>query len=769
MPTEPTTAAPTWTEEKLRALALHSADIISLLDAQGHLLYNSPAAEQISGFSTAELSGIDTFQLIHPDDRAAVGRAFEQLLARPGATASVQYRYRKKAGGFTWMEAVASNQLDNPEVRGLVTNSRDISTRKQAELALGASEERYAALSAAANEGMFDWDLVSPGGRASDRWLEIHGLPRGATPSLEEWRRMVHPEDLALVDRSVQEHLAGKTPIAECKFRLRDARGTEKWLHSRAIAVRDAAGKPVRAFGAVADITEQKRAEEASREGEQRFRILAEAAFEGIAITEQGVLVDCNEQLAEMLGHGRSELPGRTVAEFIAPGHRDLVAEAQRSGRLSAYEHLMLRADGSEFPVEVRARAARVGGREVRIAAIRDISERKRTEEGLRAANERLQALIHCSPVAIVVVDPEGRVKLWNPASERVFGWREMDVLDRFLPYVPADQRAEHDALRARVLRGEGFVNVEVHRVRKDGSRVDLSVSTVPLRDAQGRIAGILSVNEDITERRRAEEARLELHRQLINAQKMESVGRLAGGVAHDFNNLLSVVLSGAEELRRNLGESSTDDLEVIEDIRSAGARARDLAQQLLAFARRQEIVPIPCDLSALVRGSESLLRRSLREDIELVGKLEPAVWPVRCDPGQLTQALLNLAMNARDAMPNGGRLTIETENAEVDEHLTRLYPWMAPGAYVRLVVRDTGLGMSPEVRTHLFEPFYTTKPVGQGSGLGLASVYGIVKQNRGYILVDSEPGRGTTFHLYFPRVFEPAAAAPSSTGAPRG
>jgi CheY-like chemotaxis protein len=244
----------------------------------------------------------------------------------------------------------------------------------------------------------------------------------------------------------------------------------------------------------------------------------------------------------------------------------------------------------------------------------------------------------------------------------------------------------------------------------------------------------------------------------------MEAIGQLAGGIAHDFNNLLTVILSGAEALRQDMHAGRPHDPELIEEIAGAGGRARDLTKQLLAFARRQVITPVSLDLNSLVRGSEKLLRRILGEDVDLTVSLQAGLWAVRCDPGQLEQVVLNLAMNARDAMPGGGRLSLHTANVEVDERLTASRPWMRNGTYVRLSVIDSGLGMTPEVKAHLFEPFFTTKAVGKGTGLGLATVYGIVKQNCGYVLVDSEPGQGTAFEIYLPRVAGAAVEA-----SPRG
>jgi signal transduction histidine kinase len=270
----------------------------------------------------------------------------------------------------------------------------------------------------------------------------------------------------------------------------------------------------------------------------------------------------------------------------------------------------------------------------------------------------------------------------------------------------------------------------------------------------------------EIAEREQAQRERARVEQQLLQAQKMESVGMLAGGVAHDFNNLLTVILSGAEALRDQLRAGAPAAPELVDEVADAGGRARDLTRQLLAFARRQVIAPVPLDLNALVTDCERLLRRVIGEDVELAVTLEPGLWPVRCDPAQLQQVILNLAVNARDAMPRGGRLAVATANVDVSPAEAAELPEMRPGPHVRLSLRDSGMGMTPEVQAHAFEPFYTTKPVGKGTGLGLATVYGIMSQSGGHVRLRSAPGEGTTFDLLFPRLTD-VTATPAPPPAP--
>jgi two-component system, cell cycle sensor histidine kinase and response regulator CckA len=298
------------------------------------------------------------------------------------------------------------------------------------------------------------------------------------------------------------------------------------------------------------------------------------------------------------------------------------------------------------------------------------------------------------------------------------------------------------------------------HR-HKDGSwRLLDGVARNLLEDPAVR--GIVVNARDVTEQRRLEE-------EFRQAQKLESIGRLAGGVAHDFNNVLTVILSSAESLKSDLESGTRVDLEYIDEIQAAGKRASDLTRQLLAFARKQVIAPVPLALNTVVQNSEKWLRRILREDINLVVSLQPDLWQVRCDPGQIEQVIMNLVVNGRDAMPGGGKLTIETTNTLIEESHLALYPFMHTGPFVRLAIRDSGVGMTPEVKAHLFEPFFTTKAPGEGTGLGLATVYGIVKQSSGFIVAESEVGHGAVFEVYFPRILEKTAAMNAPSATPKG
>ena len=389
------------------------------------------------------------------------------------------------------------------------------------------------------------------------------------------------------------------------------------------------------------------------------------------------------------------------------------------------------------------------------LALSRARDEQTRSQEQLRDSEARYRTLVDGVRDVIFALAPDGTVASLNPAFETMTGFHRDEWLSKpFEQLMHPDDLPLALELLAGALRGESrtFNQFRI-RTRKGDYRVAEFSATPQYRD--GQLASIFGIGRDVTER-------LSLEQQLRQAQKMEAVGRLAGGVAHDFNNILTAITGYADLLLEDLGSDDPQRQDVAE-IRKAADRAAGLTRQLLAFSRQQVMQAQVLDLNALVADTQSMLGRLLGEDVALATKLDPALGAVRADPGQLEQVLMNLAVNARDAMPNGGKLTIETANAELDESYTREHFPARPGPYVMLAVSDTGTGMSAEVQSHLFEPFFTTKEKGKGTGLGLATVYGIVKQSGGYVWVYTEPGHGTTFKIYLPRV--DAAPAPRVSG----
>jgi len=414
-------------------------------------------------------------------------------------------------------------------------------------------------------------------------------------------------------------------------------------------------------------------------------------------------------------------------------------------------------------------------GRPVRLlGCIQDVTARFEAEQTLRSSEARFRALIARSSDMLAVIDAAGCFRFLSPSAAEQLGWPPEELSGRpaSLAIHPDDVAAAGALLRDLLARPGSVARLALRLLRRDGTAMPAEVVARNLVDDPD-VAGLVVNARDVTEPRR-------LEAQFHQAQKLESLGRLAGGVAHDFNNLLTVILSCSEILLEDRQEGRVVRLEDIEGIRSAGERARDLTRQLLAFARKQVIAPVQLDLNSAVIASERLLRRVLGEDVRLVVEVAAAPLPVLADPGQLEQVLLNLAVNARDAMPRGGTLTITTAAVDLaggaPPALQAGQPLPArpgapagPGGWVEVVVRDTGTGMPPEVLVHLFEPFFTTKEQGKGTGLGLATVHGVVAQAGGHLHVESELGAGTAFHLWLPRTVAlppaPAPAAPRRSG----
>ncbi|MCS6859198.1 MAG: PAS domain S-box protein [Abditibacteriales bacterium] len=501
---------------------------------------------------------------------------------------------------------------------------------------------------------------------------------------------------------------------------------------------------------------ERQQIEKALRESEQRLRGFFEATTEGVAIHSQGIILDCNPAFAAMFGYDLSELIGMNALQLAAPESRELVRQHILSGYEQPYEAVGLRRDGSTFIGEVCGKAILYQGRPARVTTIRDITEHRRQEE------ERLllAAAIEQAFESIVITDTAGRIEYVNPAFVRLNGYTLQEVIGQNIRILKSGQ---HDAAFYRELwetikRGEAWQGHFVNR-RKDGSLYVQESVISPVRDASGAVVRYVAVSRDITREQI-------LEAQLRQVQKMEAIGRLAGGIAHDFNNLLTAIIGYAELLMVNLPPESPLRAHA-EGIFKAGGSAASLTRQLLAFSRQQVLQPEVLNLNDIVSHTTQFIERLIGEDIQVVTMLDPQLRLVEADPTQIEQVILNLAVNARDAMPQGGTLTLETKNVYLDEAYARLHFETQPGHYVLLAVSDSGVGMDEETQLHIFEPFFTTKEMGKGTGLGLSTVYGIVKQSGGRIEVYSEEGRGTTFKIYLPCLEGAAEAAAESVASP--
>jgi PAS domain S-box-containing protein len=537
--------------------------------------------------------------------------------------------------------------------------------------------------------------------------------------------------------------------------------GTQAVLYLTALPIKGLDGKPREAMVQIQDLTGLEALRQ-SEVGEARARhgAMVEAALDAIVTMDHaGRVLEFNPAAERIFGHRRADALGRDMASLIIPHrlremHRKGMEHylATGEGRLlgQRIETTAVRADGTEIPIELTIARISAHGPPVFTGFIRDLTERKSAEAALRDAETRLRTVVAESPLVVFALDKNGVYTLSSGKGLAALGRQEGEAVGQSIYEMYKDYPEVIEKIN-RCLAGEEF------SASVDVGKLSFEAHYTPVRDSTGQVVGLFGVATDVTDRR-------DLESQLRHAQKMEAVGRLAGGVAHDFNNLLTVIKGHSEVMLAKMAPG--DSLRTsVEEVQKAGARGVLLTRQLLAFSRKDVASPEVLDVSEVVRGMESMLHRLIGPDMRLVTRL--GQWPlhVRADRGQLEQALANLTVNARDAMTEGGEVVVEVSALDLPLERARPSSNLPPGPYVALTVADEGCGIDAEVRSHLFEPFFTTKAQGKGTGLGLSVVYGIVRQSGGDILVESEPGRGATFRILLPRVSEPVAQPVSGLG----
>jgi two-component system, cell cycle sensor histidine kinase and response regulator CckA len=499
-------------------------------------------------------------------------------------------------------------------------------------------------------------------------------------------------------------------------------------------------------------------------EREELFQLITENVADMIAVVDmEGHRLYNSPSYHRVLGYTAEELQSSSSFEQIHPDARNRVREAameaRRTGVGRPLEYRMRHKDGTWRVLESAASVirSRSGEPERLVIVNRDVTQRKEAEESLHVSESGFRSMIEDAPYGIYRAGIDGKLLRANPALQKMLGYDNLDeLLSTSLPTNVFRNPSDFGGFKELLENASEFKDVEVELKRRDGAPITVRCTG---RKVTGEHEGVPCFDvfaEDVTERRI-------LERQLRMAGKMEAVGRLSGGIAHDFNNLLGVIIGYGQVLKRRLGAGS-DLLECAEEIEKAGQRAASLTRQLLAFSRQQILTPSILKLNDLVLDMAKMLPRLLGEDITVNTSLSSDLGMVKADQGQIEQVIMNLAVNARDAMPEGGTLRIETANVELDQAYAWQHPGAKPGRYVMLAVIDSGTGIDSDTLTHIFEPFFTTKEVGKGTGLGLATVYGVVKQSGGYIWVESEPGHGASFQIFLPRVDEPTADTGATT-----
>jgi PAS domain S-box-containing protein len=733
-------------EERFRALIQNTWDAILVLDPDFRVIFASESTRTVSGFDAVELADRDVCGLVHASDVERLRAEMISCLANPGCRVMTTCRSRHKDGSWRDCELVAVNRLDDPAVRGLVVNYRDITERTRAQ----AQSTYLASMVSASQDAIIGTSIdgtIRTWNKGAERLYkykpeEIIGRPASV---------LFPPGRQKEFDALRKRLEAGETLAPFDAVRVA-ADGSQLIVSLSISTVRDAHGEIVGTSSVVRDITEQRHAQAAIRENEREYRTLFDESPVGTAHADlNGRWVRVNRRLCEILGYAEQELTRESLLSIAHPDESEVASQALRdllAGALAQFEteSRFRRRDGSYIWVQPNIRLHRDGSGKPRyfVVAIQDISARKSAEQRLWHTVRHLQAVVSSLPVALWALDKAGIITLSEGQLLPRFGVKPGDLVGRSQFELFKDHPDVLEATR-RAIAGEA-----VHTI---GSIADgiFEVWYSPLAGEGGAVVGTIGITLEITDRLRLEEK----YRQ---AQKMEAIGRLAGGIAHDFNNLLTAIIGYGELALADLPEGSTVREDVMEMFK-AGQSAAGLTHQLLAFSRQQKLQPQVVDVNATVDRMQSLLRRLIGEDVTLETRLADGLDPIYADPSQIEQIVMNLAVNARDAMPGGGHLLVETRNIQVKPEM-RDQTGSSEGAHVLLTVSDTGTGMSQEVKHRLFEPFFTTKERGKGTGLGLATVYGIVNQSGGSIAVDSELGKGTSFRIYMPVDPPPAVRA---------
>ena len=744
-------------EERYRSILNASPDGIAITDLQGRILMTSPAAFTLFGFDRdreKELLGRLITDFIVPEDRerAASNFAlmFQGVMQGPG-----EYIGLRVDGTTFDMEANGEFvRGSDGQPTGVVFIVRDITGRRRAVEAIRESEEKYRNLVDNANEAI----LVAQDGLlkfVNRKALEMFGYSEQELKS-RPFPEFIHPDDRGMVVENYKNRINGK-PVQAGRYTFRHLTddGAVRWVEMGTVRI-DWQGKPA-TLNFLTDVTKRKQAEEEL----QKLASVVRNSSELVNLaTFDGKLIFCNEAGAAMLGISETDIGKANVIQFI-PAHlrekaeTELLPALRNKGRWSGELQYLNQKTGKLTDVHAMCFVIKnpsTGAPWYMANISTDITERKQAEERLRQSEEKFAKAFQTSPYAVTITRPEdGRFIEINDAFMSMSGFTREEALASSSVGLKFWVNEEDRNWVIATLREGRAVSGQEFRIRHKSGEILTCLFSAQIIRLNNEPCVLCSIN-DITERKQHEEERARLTDQLQQAMKMEAVGRLAGGVAHDFNNLLTGITGN---ISLALMDLKPDDplAGILVDVNKAAHSAATLTRQLLAFSRRQIIEPEVLNLNDLVTNFHKMLVRLIGENIEL--KTIPAgnLGAVKADPGQIEQVLINLVVNARDSMPHGGKLVIETANVELDAEYCRTRAPVQPGRYVMLAVSDTGEGMSREVKERLFEPFFTTKPKGRGTGLGLATTYGAIKQSGGSIDVYSEVGKGSTFKVYLPMV----------------
>jgi PAS domain S-box-containing protein len=741
--------------------------VFYLFDEQGRFLRWNRNFEQVSGYAREEFAQLSPLDLFAGEDKILIDQAIREAFVKGENTAEAELV--SKDGGktpyfFTGRRITVGGKLC---LTGL---GIDMTGRKQAEEGLRKSEEKYRLLvnqiPAVVFKGYADWSVDF----FDNKIEELTGYGKEEFDARRiKWDEVIHADDLTKVKRQSQEAIKDCARTYEREYRIRKKDGGIAWVQAMGQIFYDGAGKFDSISGVFFDITGRKQAEETLL----KYEFIANTATDCMTLIDRNYIYEAaNAAYCQAHGKTRQEVVGTSVADVwgtdtfgtVIKGYLDRCFVGQMM-EFEGWFDFGQRGRGC-YHVSYNPYFSEDGTVAYAAVVSHDITKRKTAEEALRQSELKYRQLVDQIPAVVYKGYTDWSLDCFDRKIEDITGYAKEDFDTRrktWRDLIFPEDLDQAKRLFREALKGDGSYVTE-HRIRKKRGEVRwIQARNRIIRDDAGKVDYISGVFFDITERQ-------ELADQLIKAQRMEAVGILAGGLAHDFNNLLTAIMGYGEIMMMDLRKEDPFSA-YINEIAKAASRGASLTNQLLAFSRKQILQPQLINLNEVVLDMDKMMRRLIGEDIDLVTSIDQKLGAVKADPGQIEQIIMNLAVNARDAMPHGGSLTIATANVDLDQAYTRSRVGVAPGPYVMLAISDTGVGMDAETMSHIFEPFFTTKESGKGTGLGLATVYGIVQQSGGNIWVDSAPGKGATFKVYLPRVEEavpepkPKAAPPTTLG----
>ena len=758
------TAELTTRESYLRGILENVAEMVMTIDADGRIASFNPAAESAFGYAADEVIGTDIDLLIDvPDEERPAGyiRHYMQSgTARVVGVVGHEIMAVRKDGSKMPVEVTVAEMQVGRAVQ-FIAAMRDITERRRSERALSEQATLLRRAQDLAGIGHWTWRKARLSGawhtglRYSPEVAALFGVPEAelAVPDAVYIERFVHPEDRQFVTEAFRDYRKRRRERMPLEYRIVRPDGSVRHIREVTENILELSDDPIEALGTMQDITERKAADLALRRSEARMRAVFDHAPVTISLRDlEGRYVIVNRRFQELFNLSEEDVVGRTPRQFYPSRFVDEIAQAiekvRSTGAAVVQEEGAPTIYGDRRYLTTRFPVVDDAGRLSGIGSISvDVSEQRAAEAALRDSEARLRAIYESEPECVALLSRDGAISEINPAGlAMIEAAQPAEAIGlRLHDLVEPDYRQALGALVDQIFDGgSGSLLYELTGLK--GSRRWMETNAVPLRDSGGAITAMLTITRDVTGQRNMED-------QLRQSQKMEAIGQLTGGVAHDFNNLLGVIVGNLDLLSLKLAQRSTE-RELVDRAVAAAERGAALTQRLLAFARRQTLLPQQVNAGELVTEVSQLLRRAIGEQIDLTIRVDPELRPCYVDPGQLETALVNLAINARDAMPDGGAMTISAINMSVAE------PGAEPGDFVVISVADTGEGMSEEVKAHAFEPFFTTKEVGKGSGLGLSMVYGFVEQSGGHVELESEPGMGTTVSLHL----KASVAAPVTT-----